>query len=168
MRKHFRFPRYFFPLKAGLIVTAFFILFNSSCNKKSGSKNIQDETVTKKEGTNKNQAAAKGGVTTNSVPAGCNDLPNPCDDPACRPYYNNCDEEPFSLTEEQSLQVVQSSGFQNLIQKQNQFLDTIAKAVTQGTSLNTIRNAALEAIQNNNNQPIYSLLFSSSQSGELF
>lgn len=63
---------------------------------------------------------------------------------------------------------MQSSEFQNVILKQNQVLDTITNALNRGISLQSIRTATLDAIQNNNYQSIYSLLFSSSQSGDAF
>jgi hypothetical protein len=74
----------------------------------------------------------------------------------------------FSLTEQQSREVLLSPELQTMIQLQNQFLDKISNAVSQGTSIESIRRAALEALQTNNYQTIYLMLFNSYQSAESF
>lgn len=74
----------------------------------------------------------------------------------------------FSLTEQQSREVLLSPELQTVIQLQNQFLDKISNAVSQGTSIESIRTAALEALQTNNYQTIYLMLFNSYQSAESF
>lgn len=76
---------------------------------------------------------------------------------------------PFLLSEDESQQVLLSYEFQNFVQSRNDFLDKIAHALSRGISLNSIRDATLAGIQNDDYQSLYSLLsFSSSQDGESF
>jgi hypothetical protein len=75
---------------------------------------------------------------------------------------------PFSLSEDQSYGILLSTEFQNFVQKRNDFLDKISTAVNQGTSLDSIKSAALNGIQNNDYQQFYTLVFGSNQIGESF
>lgn len=75
---------------------------------------------------------------------------------------------PFQLSEEESYQILLSSELQNFIQKRNEFLDRISNAVNQVMPLDSIRNAALAAIQNGNYQSFYTMVFGSNQEGESF
>jgi hypothetical protein len=75
---------------------------------------------------------------------------------------------PFALPEDQSHEILLSTEFQNFVQKKNDFLDRISIAVNQGTLLDTIRNAALNGIQNNDYQQFYTLVFGSNQAGLSF
>jgi len=65
-----------------------------SCKKDSKQELSPDELVTEKKAKNESQTAAKGDITPNSVPLYCEDLENPCTDPACQPYYD-CEPEPI-------------------------------------------------------------------------
>lgn len=75
---------------------------------------------------------------------------------------------PFSLTEFESRAIILSSEFQTLIRFHNRFLDKIDSVVDQGTSLDSIRAAALGAVESGNHQPFYLMLFNSIQSAESF
>ena len=74
----------------------------------------------------------------------------------------------FMLSEEASKEIVKSPEFQNVFKLQNEFLDKISNAVNQGIPLESIRTATIDAVENNNNKPVYSMLFSDYQSGENF
>jgi len=74
----------------------------------------------------------------------------------------------FELSEEDSYQILFSSEFQNFIQKRNDFLDKISNAVNQGIPIDSIRNAALTAMQTGNYQSFYIMVFGSYQVGETF
>lgn len=74
----------------------------------------------------------------------------------------------FKLSEEASMEIVQSIEFQNIFKLKNEFLDKISNAVNQGIPLDSIRVAAIDAVENNNNQQIYSMLFSDYNSGVAF
>jgi hypothetical protein len=74
------------------------------------------------------------------------------------------DKEVFKLSEEASFEFIKSPEYQAFAGLKNEFIDKIESAVERGTSLETIRRAALD-----NNDPLfYSLVFGSVKAGEDF
>lgn len=74
----------------------------------------------------------------------------------------------FRLSEEVSKQIIESPEYQNCIRFQNDFLDIISNKVNQGTSIESIKTATLNAIRTSNYNEIYLLLFGNYQSAEVF
>lgn len=74
----------------------------------------------------------------------------------------------FQLSEDSSRQIVQSQEFQTLFSLQNEFLDKIKNAINNGYSLDSIKKATINAVENSDNNQIYSILFNDYNSGVTF
>jgi hypothetical protein len=74
------------------------------------------------------------------------------------------DKEAFRLSEEASFEFIKSPEYQTVAGLKNEFIDKIEDAIERGTSLETIRRAALD----NNDALFYSVVFGSIKSGQDF
>lgn len=76
-------------------------------------------------------------------------------------FVANAQDDPdnFTLTEQESFDVIKSTEFQNFMNLQDTFLIKIKDAVANQISLDSIRIAALNAINNNDTTAVYTILF---------
>ncbi|MBP6431305.1 MAG: hypothetical protein KA319_06020 [Ferruginibacter sp.] len=82
--------------------------------------------------------------------------------------FSKAQKQEFKLTEQQSIEVLNSVEFNNSINLQNNFIDIIVTKIKDGVSLQTIENLTIAAMNSGNYDILYQTLFGDYNTGEAF